>query len=252
MSKNNETNTLEEMQGGQLLSLAAAEGPDYTDYLQSPTLLAFLGAFIKAQDEYGQLVKDKSNPFFNSKYADLADVKNAVEEPLRKHGIVILQRTIPTDGGMHLLWTQLMHAESVEYIGSLWVLTEQPTPQAEGSAITYARRYQLQTIVGVAPVDDDGEAATQPHRNGNNSRRRSQPAKAEPEPESFRDRAEKATTVDDLKAVWRDAAEARGLTTPLRQLLERRAKELESSEDRTVNQALELLQQELGAEEMGP
>jgi hypothetical protein len=101
--------------------------------------------------------KDATNPHFKSKYADLSSVREACK-PLSKHGIAILQPT-RADGAAVTVTTLLIH-DSGEWISEDLTLTaQQATPQAVGSAITYGRRYGLAAMVGIAPEDDDGEAA---------------------------------------------------------------------------------------------
>lgn len=122
----------------------------------SETLSKLAAALVKAQAEIKFAAKDSSNPFFKSKYADLPAVIDAIKPALNKHGISFLQ--IVVQEGVE---TMLLH-ESGEYISGITpvVVAKQNDPQALGSAITYAKRYGLQAIVGVpADVDDDGEAA---------------------------------------------------------------------------------------------
>jgi hypothetical protein len=110
-------------------------------------------------------IKDADNPFFRSKYADLASVVEASRPSLIANGLSVVQCT---EGDV--LWTMLLH-ESGEWIkGSIvlkpmrqvkdtgWV--ESHDPQSYGSCITYARRYAMAAITGVATEDDDGNAAS--------------------------------------------------------------------------------------------
>lgn len=114
-------------------------------------------ALAKAQAEMDGAAKDATNPHFKSKYADLASIRDACR-PLSKHGIAVLQPT-KADGNRVTVTTLLMHS-SGEWIAEELTLTAlQATPQAVGSAITYGRRYGLASMVGIAPEDDDGEAA---------------------------------------------------------------------------------------------
>jgi len=112
-------------------------------------------ALVKAQLAMGSAKKDAANPFFKSKYADLAEVVSVVKEPLLKNGIAFLQ--IVTEAGEE---TTLVH-ESGEFISGTTpvVVAKQNDPQALGSAITYARRYGLQAMLGIPAEDDDGEKA---------------------------------------------------------------------------------------------
>jgi hypothetical protein len=123
----------------------------------SPTIGKFADALAKAQAEMGGAAKDATNPHFRSKYPTLASVCEACD-PLAKHGIAYLQPTRAE--GIHVTVTTLLVHSSGEWIAEDLTLTAgQNTPQAVGSAITYGRRYGLAAMVGIAPEDDDGEAA---------------------------------------------------------------------------------------------
>lgn len=128
---------------------------------QTPVPLAQLAkALAAAQAEIGGAAKSKVNPHFKSSYADLSEVMDACRPALTKHGISVVQMP-SADGPAVTVTTVLLH-ESGEYLKSALTMTAaQNTPQAIGSAITYARRYALAAMVGVAPEDDDGNAATQ-------------------------------------------------------------------------------------------
>jgi hypothetical protein len=116
-------------------------------------------ALAKAQSEIKHAVKDSSNPFFKSSYADLASVWEACRAPLSKHGLSVTQTTDVLENGQAVLITTLLHS-SGQYIQGRYPLNPiKNDPQAMGSAVTYARRYTLQAIVGIAPDDDDAEAA---------------------------------------------------------------------------------------------
>lgn len=122
----------------------------------SESIIKIAPAFLKAQKNIESVIKDSSNPFFKSKYADLTAVIDACKDHLNKEGIAILQ---PVDG-MNVE-TILIH-ESGEWFSSITpvVAKEQNNPQALGSAITYAKRYGLQSMVLLPAEDDDGNAAS--------------------------------------------------------------------------------------------
>jgi hypothetical protein len=125
---------------------------------RSDSIAALAGAFAKAQGQFGGAKKDSANPFFKSKYADLASVWDAVRDPLAAHGLAIMQFPRSTDAGVEVE-TMLTH-ESGEWISETLALpAAKADAQGLGSAITYARRYGLQSICGVAPEDDDGNSA---------------------------------------------------------------------------------------------
>jgi hypothetical protein len=140
---------------------------DRSNYLQnrsgkmnkSESIKELAGALSKAQGEIKGALKDTDNPFFKSKYADLASVVEAIRAPLAKHGIAYVQLTVPSEKEEVQVETVLMH-ESGEWVsGIIAVPVSKGDAQGYGSALTYARRYGLSAAVGVAPEDDDGNAA---------------------------------------------------------------------------------------------
>src|SRR5262245_55419311 len=122
---------------------------------KSQTIAALGAALSKAQAEMRAALKQSQNPFFNSKYADLASIWDACREPLTKNGLCVIQTTEPVDGDAEgckhavLVETTLVH-ESGEWItGRLQITPVKNDPQGSGSAITYGRRYGLAAMVGV-------------------------------------------------------------------------------------------------------
>ena len=117
-------------------------------------------SLIKAQAELKGAKRTQINPFYKSRYADLAEIWEAFREPLTRNGLAVCQ-TIDTEGEKTYLETILIH-ESGEWIsGRLPLLLTKLDPQGQGSAITYARRYSLAAIIGVAIEDDDAEATAE-------------------------------------------------------------------------------------------
>jgi len=115
-------------------------------------------SLCKAQAEMGGAVKDSKNPFFKSDYADLTSVIKAIKEPFANHGLSYTQFPTNDEGRIGVV-TLLMH-ESGEYLEHSYTLpTTKADPQSAGSAITYARRYALQSIAGIPTADDDAESA---------------------------------------------------------------------------------------------
>lgn len=125
---------------------------------KSETVGELAKALCKAQSLMGAAAKDRDNPFFKSKFADLSSVVSAIKESFATNGLSYSQFPLLEDGKVGVE-TILMH-ESGEWLSSKLVLpmTKQD-PQAAGSAITYARRYALQAIAGIPSEDDDGNAA---------------------------------------------------------------------------------------------
>lgn len=119
-------------------------------------------AFIEAQKEMADAKKDAKNPFFKSLYADLNAVREACIPVLNKHNIAVLQPIIQKDGKSYVR-TILMHdtGESLESDVEI-IFGKTNDAQAQGSGITYARRYGLQSLVNIGAADDDGNAAVQP------------------------------------------------------------------------------------------
>lgn len=133
----------------------------------SQSIDQLMTALAKAQGKIQPALKDKSNPFFKSKYADLTSVWNACREVLSENGLAVVQSISRNDNGMSLL-TILGHASGQWISSDMPIIMDKIDPQSMGKIITYYRRYSLSAIVGVSPDDDDdGETAQQPYRNGN-------------------------------------------------------------------------------------
>lgn len=135
-------------------SAALAGGPS------SPTIGSLAAALAKAQAQVQAASKDRTNPAFRSKYADLASVWDACREAITSNGLAIVQLAEDHEVGRVALRTILIHA-SGEFIQTVVSAPlGKNDAQAVGSALTYLRRYSLSAMVGVAPDDDDGNAAT--------------------------------------------------------------------------------------------
>ena len=119
-------------------------------------------ALVKAQKEFGPALKTSSNPHFRSKYADLSACVEAVIDGLNNNGIFLMQSSHLCEDGV-TVETVFIH-ESGEQIsaGKLHVPASKQDAQGYGSALTYARRYALMAACGIAPEDDDGNAAVRP------------------------------------------------------------------------------------------
>ena len=177
---------------------------------RSDGIAKFAEAMTRAQAELKNPPKESTNPHFRSKYADLATVRDAVVPVLARHGLAVMQ--LPCE--LHdapALTTLVMHV-SGEWVETTIKLRPSKTdPQGVGSALTYARRYALQSIAGVAAEDDDdGHAASQ-------SAKHAAPAKATPSPASITGLSESAATAktlvtrlqnaqirDEAVLVWKD------------------------------------------------
>jgi hypothetical protein len=117
-------------------------------------------ALVKAQKAFGPALKTSTNPHFRSRYADLSACVEAVIEALNDNGIYLLQKNYDCDNGV-MVETVFVH-ESGEMLetGIVHFPAVKHDPQGYASALTYARRYSLMAACGIAPEDDDGNAAT--------------------------------------------------------------------------------------------
>lgn len=152
--------------------------------LTSETTGAIALALSKAQGEITNAALDASNPGFkrggkDAKYATLAAVWDACRSALAKNEIAVVQSPANGEGGEVTITTMLVHSSGEWMRGELTLKPSAPTPQGAGSAITYARRYSLAAMVGVAPDDDDdGNAAS----GASLSQTRTQPKQQAPTP----------------------------------------------------------------------
>jgi hypothetical protein len=135
--------------------------------MQSEQINELAAALSKAQANITGALKDSANPFFRSKYADLASCWDACRKQLTDNNLSVIQTTdIVAD--TVVVRTTLAHSSGQWISGILPVKAKDDGPQAQGSGITYARRYALAAMVGLAQIDDDAEAAQ--GRNGINPR----------------------------------------------------------------------------------
>lgn len=120
---------------------------------------AIAAALVKAQKQFSPALKTSTNPHFKTKYADLSACVEAVVGGLNENGIMLMQHCHEAADGV-LVETVFLH-ESGEQIsaGKLHVPASKKDAQGYGSALTYARRYSLMAACGIAPEDDDGNAA---------------------------------------------------------------------------------------------
>ena len=126
----------------------------------SESIVKLACAMSKAQGAIKGAKKDSVNPHFKATYADLESTWEACREPLSKNGLSVIQFPYSRDGKIGIE-TMLLH-DSGEWIrGEIDVkMTSDTNPQIAGSIVTYLRRYSLQGAVGIAPADDDANAAS--------------------------------------------------------------------------------------------
>lgn len=154
---------------------------------KSDTIGKLSPALVKAQAEMAGAKKSVKNDFFKSKYANLEEVIAVAKDALSNHGLCFLQFPISGEGTAGVE-TIILH-ESGEYISNQFLLKcDKQTAQGMGSAITYARRYGLQSACGIPSEDDDGNAAS--------AKKPLMTAK------DAASKLETAKTVDDLVKVW--------------------------------------------------
>lgn len=121
-------------------------------------------ALVKAQKAFGPALKSSTNPHFKSRYADLAACVEAVIEGLNDAGIALIQRTSEDTTGVTVETVFIHESGEMLECGKLHVPASKQDPQGYGSALTYCRRYSLMAACGIAPEDDDGQAASQPKK----------------------------------------------------------------------------------------
>jgi hypothetical protein len=157
-------------------------------------------ALVKAQKAFGPALKSSTNPHFRSRYADLSACVEAVIDALNDNGIALMQRVSPCDDGV-IVETVFVH-ESGEIIncGQLHVPASKQDAQGYGSALTYARRYSLMAACGIAPEDDDGNAATR--------RQASAPAVPTPDITDHLAAIDASANSDEMTAAYKAAYEA--------------------------------------------
>lgn len=132
----------------------------------SDTITELAAALSKAQGQIDDATKGSMNPAFRSKYADISAVRAAIREPLAVNDLCITQFPRTVDGGVEVE-TMIMH-KSGEYISeTLKMPLSKHDAQGVGSAITYARRYGIMSMLCLASEDDDGNAAVESAKAGN-------------------------------------------------------------------------------------
>lgn len=171
--------------------------------MMSTSIAKLATALVAAQAEMRSPEKNASNPAFRTRYADLASIMDAAREVLPKHGLAVSQIPVPSDARSVCVRTMLLHS-SGEWLAGDCVLPfgRGDGPQAAGSAITYARRYGLASMLGmVADDDDDGEAAQKSFRANGGARQAQAPAQRRAQ-EPAQGRPASAPTEKQVKAIW--------------------------------------------------
>jgi hypothetical protein len=159
---------------------------------KSDSIAALAAALAIAQGAMKGAIKDSANPFFKSKYADLSSVVEAIRGAFSTNGLSYVQTVEPSDKDEVRVETVIMHS-SGEWMrcGMLALPVSKSDAQGYGSALTYARRYSLSAAVGVAPEDDDGNAAT-----------KSKPVKLVMDCSAYLESIEQAQSLESLQRVF--------------------------------------------------
>jgi hypothetical protein len=113
---------------------------------------------LAIQQEIGVIAKDKTNPFYKSNYFDINSLLEVIKPVLNKHGVTVMQPLTHLEGKPAIATIFTNEAgESLEYVTPLPDIAD---PQKAGGAITYYRRYALQSFLSLEADDDDGNAAS--------------------------------------------------------------------------------------------
>ena len=116
-------------------------------------------ALVKAQKAFGPALKTSTNPHFRSRYADLSACIEAVMDGLNNNGIALVQQLHEAEHGVTVETVFIHESGEMLNCGKLFVPATKQDAQGFGSALSYAKRYSLQSALGIASADDDGEAA---------------------------------------------------------------------------------------------
>jgi len=139
---------------------------------KSESIASLSEALAKAQGAFGPLKRSRTVDYMSKKglkikysYAELADVLDVIRKPLTDNGLAILQPASIADG--HVVVTTMLTHASGEWISSdMSMDCTDTTPQEQGSALTYARRYGLSALIGIASEDDDDATIAQHGKEG--------------------------------------------------------------------------------------
>lgn len=198
---------------------------------------AFAKAFVAAQMAAEAVTKANVNPAFKSKYADLAAVVEAVIPALNAQGIGVMQ--FPAfDGDFVTVTTTFLHDSGASVSSDLRLRPSKSDPQGVGSAVTYGRRYSLLAMMGAAPEDDDGNAASGPRQQPVNQT----PPKEAPKPPTLAERAGRLTATLQAVKTKADLERAYSLASALRAELDDKEPDILADLDRLFSARLDALQ----------
>ncbi len=195
----------------------------------SDTINELAASMSSAQGAMPGASKDSANPFFKSKYADLASVMQAIRAPFAQNNLSFIQGTGKTEHGEIVVTTRIMHS-SGQWVECDTVLSPvKDDPQGIGSAISYGKRYGLQSLAGVPSVDDDGNAAVE---NVKPRKKRSKPATDLSKARTWLEQAA-SSSMAELEEQWKslDAETRVALGSEYTKGLKRRATDAERRDD---------------------
>lgn len=130
-----------------------------------------LEALFAVKKEIKGVVKKSDNPFFKSSYADLNQHLETVEPILEENGLMLLQPTTATDSGNYVV-TTIFHVKTSQFISSVIMVPALRDAQKVGAAITYFRRFGINSLLSLKSLDDDGETAVGRGKNKKKKNRR--------------------------------------------------------------------------------
>jgi len=129
----------------------------------SEKIEALAAALLEAKKHFKKLRRNKSNPYFKARYADLDACLDSTKDALAAQGLVVIQGLGASADGDPLVTTMLVHAPSGQWIYSVSMSqAKDRLPQTIGAAATYLRRYGYSAIVGITPDDDDDAESAMP------------------------------------------------------------------------------------------
>ncbi len=132
--------------------------PLSVEILMSEEVDQLLPALALVKKELKGVTKKSDNPFFKSSYADLNEHLDTVEPLLEEHELMLLQPTNATEQANFVI-TMIVHPESGQHISAVLSIPKLADAQKIGAAITYFRRFGINSLLALKSLDDDGESA---------------------------------------------------------------------------------------------
>lgn len=128
------------------------------------TVLTLRQRIQNVQDDIGPVLKDCTNPFHKSKYANINSVIELLRPLMKQHGLIVLQPLTHINGRPAI--KTVLTCDTGETIESEFPISDNPDPQKTGGWITYMRRYSLISLFCLESVDDDAESILRPTNGG--------------------------------------------------------------------------------------